>query len=141
MSVRRFLLVLPPLAALIAGCAAAPGASPESATSPTRARAPERQCFSPHQVDNFRTGEPQTLYLRARGAGVYRLTTAGACSDLETAYGLAVAPEMGASRLCTEEWVTVTVPGSAAAVQTCRARIDRRLTEAEVAALPARYRP
>lgn len=138
---RRFLLVLPPLAALIAGCAAAPGSPPESGTGPARTKSPERQCFSQHQVDNFRTGEPQTLYLRARGSGVYRLTTAGACTDLETAYGLAIAPEMGASRLCTEEWVTVTVPGSAAAVQTCRARIERKLTEAEVAALPARYRP
>jgi len=139
--VRQFLLVLVPVAALVAGCAAAPGASPGSGASPARANAPERQCFSQHQVDNFRTGEPQTLYLRARGSGVYKLTTAGACTDLETAYGLAIAPEMGASRLCTEEWVTVTVPGSAAPLQTCRARIEKKLTEAEVAALPARYRP
>ena len=54
---RQFLLVLVPVTALIAGCAAAPGATPGSGTNPARAEAPERQCFSPHQVDNFRTGE------------------------------------------------------------------------------------
>lgn len=138
---RQFLLVLVPLAGLIAGCAAAPGSTPGYGTSRARADAPERQCFFRQEVDNFRSGDGPSLYLKVRGSGVYQLTTAGGCTDLDNAYRLAIVPEMGASRLCTDEWATLAVPGSAAPIQTCRARIDKKLTDAEVAALPARYRP
>jgi hypothetical protein len=129
-------LVCLPLVGLLAACAATPAADP------ARAGAPERQCFSPQQIDNFRSGPSfQTLYVRARGSGVYELTTAGACNDLDTAQRLAVVPEMGAHRLCTDEWAALAVPGTAAPLETCRARIEKKLTDAEVAALPARYRP
>jgi hypothetical protein len=133
--VRQSLLVLIPVVGLMVGSAAIP------ATAPARADAPERQCFFQQQVDNFRSGEAQTLYLKVRGSGVYRLNTAGACTDLDNAYQLAIVPEMGASRLCTDEWATIAVPGSSAPIQACRARIEKKLTDAEVAALPARYRP
>jgi hypothetical protein len=132
---RQSLLVLVPAVGLLIGSAAAPSATP------ARAEAPERQCFYQQQVDNFRSGADQTLYLKVRGGGVYQLSASGACTDLDNAYRLAIVPEMGASRLCTDEWATLAVPGSAAPVQTCRARIDKKLTDAEVAALPARYRP
>ncbi|QTC90388.1 DUF6491 family protein [Brevundimonas goettingensis] len=132
---RQSLLLLVPAVGLMVGSAALPAAAP------ARAEAPERQCFSQQQVDNFRSGRDQTLYLKVRGSGVYQLTTAGACLDLDHAYQMAIVPEMGASRLCTDEWATLAVPGSAAPVQACRARIDKKLTDAEVAALPARSRP
>ncbi len=132
---RQSLLLLLPVAGLMVGSAVMPVAAP------ARADAPERQCFFQQQVDNFRTEGSQTLYLKVRGSGVYKLSTAGACNDLDGAYQVSIVPDMGASRLCTDEWATLAVPGSAGPIQSCRARIDKKLTDAEVAALPARSRP
>jgi hypothetical protein len=136
--VRQPLLRLVPVVALLTGCAADPASGPAR----TRADLPERQCFYQQQIDNFRSGGvAQTLYLKVRGAGVFEVSTAGACNDLGDAFRLAIVPETGASRLCTDDWVTLATPGSTSPVQTCRARIEKKLTDAEVAALPARYRP
>lgn len=136
---RQSLLVLASTAGLMVGCAAAPaGTASRDATGTAR---PERQCFFPQQIDNFRSANATTLYLKVRGGAVYELSTTGACTDLDNAYRLAIVPDLGASRLCTNEWATVSAPGPAGPLQTCRAHIEKTLTDAEIAALPARYRP
>lgn len=131
---RQSLLVLVPVVGLMAGCAASPAAAP------VRAESPQRQCFFQQQVENFRSGMSSTLYLKVRGSGVYELTTAGDC-DLGNAVQLAIVAEMGSSRLCTDDWVTLGTPARGGPPQTCRAFIEKTLSDAEVAALPARYRP
>jgi hypothetical protein len=132
---RPFLLAAAPLA-LVIGCAA-----PQVPSGPSDAASPERQCFSPSQVRNFRTTRDQTVYLRVGNAAVYRLDAVGDCSDAERAVQIAVVPERGGSRLCTGDWATLAAPGSAAPVQTCRVRIEKALTAEEVAALPEQDRP
>lgn len=102
---------------------------------------PERQCFGPNQVTNFRSGDGQSLYIRTRPNAVFELEASGGCPDAQGANQLAIQPVFGNSRLCTGDTAVITVPGSAAPLQTCRVRISRALTEAEVAALPSRQRP
>ena len=105
---------------------------------------PERQCFSSEQVRNFRAGNTGQLYVRVMRGQVYELNSSGGCTDLDFAQQLAITPDVGGlagGRLCTGEWARISLPASSAPPQTCRARVSRLLTEAEVAALPDRHRP
>jgi hypothetical protein len=104
---------------------------------------PERQCFSAEQVRNFRAGRTGQLYIRAM-RDVYELNSSGGCTDLDFAQRLAITPDVGGlagGRICTGDWARITLAGSATPVTTCRARVDRVLTEAEVEALPHGQKP
>lgn len=127
---------------LILGVACAPTADPAMAAGDPPARA--RQCFSISQVNNFRQGRPDQVFLRVGRSDVYELIAAGGCPDLDFANRLALVPDMGGSigrRLCTDDWARVVVPGSTSETTVCRVRVSRKLTDEEIAALPARHRP
>lgn len=131
-------LSLSATALLAASCA--PTTGTETADSPPRAR----QCFSVQQVNNFRQGRPDQVFLRVGRSDVYELSAAGGCRDLDFATRLAVVPDIGGmagTRLCTDDWARVVGPGSTSPTEVCRVRISRKLTEAEIAALPAAHRP
>lgn len=102
-----------------------------------------RQCFSVSQVNNYTRGRQDQLFLRVGRSAVYELNAAGGCPDLDFAQQVALIPDggMAGSRLCTDDWARVVVPGSTSAATVCRVRISRQLTEAQVAALPPRDRP
>ncbi|SFS31550.1 DUF6491 family protein [Brevundimonas viscosa] len=119
--------------------ACAPTAERADGEVPPRAR----QCFSIQQVDNFRQGRPDQVFIRVRRNDVYELTAAG-CMDLDFANRLALLPDgagLAGSRLCTDDWARIVVPGSTSPNSVCRVRISRKLTEAEIADLPAAHRP
>ena len=121
-----------------AACAPTPAGGGMQASN----RAP-RACFSTSQVSNFRSGEDQTLYLRAGRGGVFELQSVGWCRDLDWANALVITSEFGGgSRLCTGDPVQIAyASGGAMPSGPCRARIVRQLTDAEIAALPGRSRP
>ena len=125
------------MAPLVLGCA---GAVPGQETQTRASTSPERQCFSPQQIANFRTADATTLYLKVRSNKVYELTTSGGCNDVDGTTRLAILPEIG-SRLCSGDWATIAAPGSTQAIQRCRVHISKVLSAEEVAALPARNRP
>lgn len=103
---------------------------------------PLRQCFSVSQVRNFRQGGPGQVFLKVGGEDVYELTVAGGCTDLDFAYRLALIPDgFTGPRLCTGDYGRVLVPGSTSTTSVCRVRVNRILTDAEVAALPSSQRP
>ena len=126
------------LAAFLASCA--PVADGDMAgDAPPRAR----QCFSVSQVDNFEQGRSDQVFLRVGRNDVYELNAAGGCPDMDFANRMALMPDNGAvgTRLCTDDWARIVVPGSTAETSLCRVRVSRRLTAEEVAALPSRHRP
>lgn len=128
------------LALPAAGCAPPPGGDGAIVTSSR----PERACFSVDQVRNFRQGGVGQVYVRAAGGDVFQLDSAGGCPDLGFAQRLAILPDgagLAGGRACTTDAVRIVLPGSTASTDVCRARVTRRLTEAEVAALPSRERP
>ena len=99
---------------------------------------PARQCFSAHEVRNFRQGGPGQILIRVGRDRIYELNAAGGCTDLDFAYRMAIVPDsLAGSRLCTGEFARVQVPGSTAPSSVCRVRISRQLTAEDVAALPA----
>ena len=125
---------------LLAACAPTSG---DTGPSGSAAR-PERQCFNVGQVNNFRQGRATEVYLKVGRSDVYRLDAAGGCNDLDFANRLAILPDgagLSGSRLCTDDWARLVVPGSTTPASVCRVRISERLTTEEVAALPAAYRP
>ncbi len=129
-------------AVLAASCA--PTADTGMDGDRAEARRPERQCFSPEQVRNFRTGRPGQLYVRVMRNDVYELNSSGGCTDLDFAQRVAITADgagMAGGRLCTGDWARITLPGSTSPLSTCRARVDRVLTAEEVAALPDAHRP
>ncbi|WP_313003187.1 DUF6491 family protein [Brevundimonas sp.] len=137
------MLRLTPSLALIAtgavaltGCA--PTASTEQAASTSDSAA--RQCLFQDQISSFRVRN-NTIYLRGSGKDVFQLEAAGYCRDLENAMGLAFLPQGGLTRLCTGDWTMIVPSGGTPPVTPCRVRIVKRLTDAEVAALPDRDRP
>lgn len=125
----------------LAACAPTgrPGAAMADGGDPPRAR----QCFNVGQVNNFTNGRTDQVFLRVGRDTVYELNAAGGCPDLDFAQQLAILPEGGAvgSWLCAGDQARVVVPGSTSPSAVCRVRLSRQLTEAEVAALPARQRP
>jgi hypothetical protein len=125
---------------LLAACAPMSG---DAGPSGSAAR-PERQCFNVGQVNNFRQGRATEVYLKVGRSDVYRLDAAGGCNDLDFANRLAILPDgagLSGSRLCTDDWARLVVPGSTTPASVCRVRISERLTTEEVAALPAAHRP
>ena len=125
---------------VLAACAPMSGDPTQTASS---AR-PERQCFNVGQVNNFRPGRATEVYLKVGRSDVYRLDAAGGCNDLDFAHRLAILPDgagLSGSRLCTDDWARLVVPGSTTPASVCRVRISERLTTEEVAALPSSYKP
>ncbi|MBA4803802.1 MAG: hypothetical protein H2038_04020 [Brevundimonas sp.] len=126
------------------GLSAALGAcAPTTPPAGTQMAGAPRQCFSIQQVENFRQGRSDQVFIRVARDDVYELNGAG-CFDLDAAIQLSLVPEgAGATgtRLCTGDWARAVVPGATSARSTCRVRIARKLTPEEIAALPAAHRP
>ena len=124
---------------LIAG-ATALSACAVSGTRPGQSGTGERQCFYSDRVDNFR-GDNQTLYVRTRNKEVFELKTLGYCDNIDFAFGIAFLPNSGINRLCTGDLSRIIVAGGGTPRDQCRVQVVKKLTEAEVAALPSRDRP
>lgn len=125
--------------AILATAACAPTTGGE-----TDAPRAERACFNADQVQNFRQGRMGQVYVRALGGDVFEIDSSGGCTNLDFAQRLAIVPDgagLAGGRVCTLDSVRLAVPGSTSATDVCRARVMRRLTVEEVAALPARQRP
>jgi hypothetical protein len=128
------------LIAAVTGATALSACAPMAANdgAPTASRS--TQCFYANQVDNFR-GNDQTLYVRTRNKDVFELETFGACSNIDFAFGIAFLPNRGINRLCTGDLTRVVVVGGGEPRAQCRVQVIKKLTDAEVMALPARDRP
>ena len=103
----------------------------------------ERACFIPDSVRNFRSAGDAQVYVRAGRGQVYELNS-GFCRGLSSARSLALTAGPGGGRACVGDSVEIAVSGPGLQGENdtrCRARVERRLTEAEVAALEPRLRP
>jgi hypothetical protein len=125
---------------LIVGAVALAGCAPTASTERAESVGPERQCLFQDQIQSFRVRD-QTIYLRGSGTTVFQLEAAGHCRDLDGAMGLAFLPQGGLTQICTGDWTMIVPNGATPPVTPCRVRIVKKLTDAEIAALPARDRP
>lgn len=130
----------PALLVAAAGIVALTGCAPTASSERAASVAPERQCFFQNQIQSFRVRD-QDMFIRGPGKAVFQLETVGYCRDLDTAMAVAFLPHGGLNRLCTGDWTQVVPSGATPPATLCRARIVKRLSDAEVAALPERDRP
>ena len=125
--------------AALALAAAAPAPQAASAASEPSA---ERQCFRPQTVRNYRTDHDTTAYVRDLRGQVFELQTTG-CRGLSASRTLGISPQTGGTA-CVGEAVTVATAGPSTMGENnsvCAARVTRKLSEAEIEALPSRLRP
>lgn len=102
----------------------------------------ERQCLRPQTVRNYRTHHDTTAYVRDLRGQVFELQTTG-CRGLSASRTLGISPQTGGTA-CVGDAVTVATAGPSTMGENnsvCAARVTRKLTEAEIEALPSRLRP
>jgi hypothetical protein len=118
----------------LAGCASTDPSDTAGTTTPGR------QCFSAHNVRNFRAVDSRTVNIRA-GRDVYRLDLFGTCPNVTWTNGMRLNTRPS-STVCTGSGlgVSLSVRGPSGR-QTCSVQSVTLLTPEEVAALPARHRP
>ena len=124
------------LAALSSGCAPAPAPAPGGASG----MAEVRPCFTVAQVHNFRSAGPTTLYLRARVSEVFELQTTP-CPGSDFANALIIVPDGPTDQLCPGDRARLQTSGEGTAGLTCVARVVRKLTPEQAAALPDSAQP
>ncbi|MNR20431.1 hypothetical protein D3C85_1372700 [compost metagenome] len=129
-----------PLLLVAVGATALSACAPMTGANPNQTASSAGQCFYADQVDNFR-GNNQTLYIRTRNKDVFELQSFGNCPNIDFAFAIAFLPNTGVNRLCTGDLSRIVVAGGGTPRDQCRVQIVKKLTEAEVAALPARDRP
>jgi len=124
------------LAALLMFAAAAPAL----ARSPVEPEAkPKRECFFNRNVNSFAAVDENTVNVRVGVRDYYQFEMFDRCRDIDWTNQVALVSR-GSSSICTgmdAEIVTQTTLGP----QRCQVRNIRKLTPAEVAALPRNARP
>lgn len=118
----------------LAACAPGPQGLQTAATA--------RQCFWGSSLTNFRQGDPGHLYIRDRADQVFEVSTLERCQDLDHASAVAIQSDFSSvGQLCVGDRARITLRSLGGEPANCRARIDRRLTPDEIAALPDSQRP
>lgn len=116
----------------MSGCAPTPGADIASSS------ASNRQCFSPEQGLNFR-GNNQTIYVRSGKEDVFELKTVESCPEIDFTLTIRFPQMLG--RYCTGDTTPITMADGLTPRSICQVQVVKKLTEAEIAALPSRDRP
>lgn len=124
-------VALAALAVAASGCA--PTAGMDSPREP-------RQCFFVNEVRSFASSDDRKVYVRTGSNEVFELTTFS-CNNVDWSTSIGVAARGGGSSICSGFDADLIVPDLGTGRRTCPVTAVRRLTEAELAALPARDRP
>lgn len=120
------------LAAAAAGCA-------PTSTSPAQAGG-ARECFFVREVQSFASNDDRRVYVRTGANEVFELQTFG-CSNVDWSTSIGIRSTTGGSSICSGLDAELIVPDLPGGRTTCPVTGVRRLSDAEVAALPERDRP
>jgi hypothetical protein len=129
--------------AFAAALALTASADPTAGPTTKPAHAP-RSCFWTRMVSNFAASDESTVYVRVGVSQVYELKLFSNCLDLDWVHHIALrSVDGGESDICegSNPGVDVVVRDIAIGRQRCPITGVRKLTPAEVAALPKDARP
>lgn len=127
--------------AIVAAAVSALGAGTAIAKSPTEPVAPASrgQCFWTSQVNNFASSDGKIVNLRVGVREVYQLEMFGRCHDVDWTQNIAVRSRSG-PQICSGLEAEIITPSSIGS-QRCPVKTVRKLSEAEIKALPKGSRP
>lgn len=130
--------------ALAAFAAAAVGLSAATplavqAKSPVADSPSPRQCFWTRQVSNFAAVDEHIVNIRVGVRDVYQLEMLGNCHDIDWAQTIAIRSR-GSSSICTGMDAELIAPSPIGPTR-CPVRAIRKLSPAEIAALPRGAKP
>jgi hypothetical protein len=133
----------PPLAALslsltLGACAAYPPAGTPPASY---ALMPSGDCFSTSQWQGWASPSDDVLFLRVNGNRYYRVDLLPGSGPIDRAGQFLINTVRGSSRVCSATDLDLKVASTAGFTTPLFPRAIRRLTDAEVAALPPNARP
>jgi len=120
---------------------ALPGLTAETpaAAAPSKA---SNACFYGHNADGFSTRGDKTVYVRAGIKDVYELTLFSPCLDIDWAHHIALKSRGGDDFICEGTNVDYEILSpSVIGRQRCEVSQVRKLTTAEIAAMPKKDRP
>ena len=123
------------LTALVTGACATPEGDGKQAAQPVG----DRQCFWASQVNSFQAVDDAHINIRVGAGDVYALTLFGPCHDIDWANRMTLVSR-GGSLICDGHDAEILAPTTRGQL-TCAVQTVRRLTPAEVAALPAKAKP
>lgn len=135
------------LAPVAFALAAALAASATADTTPShgvgQTKLHGKSCFWAYDVSNFAAHDDQSLYLRVGVHDVYKADLFGTCFDLSWVHSRIALRSRGSSLICEGPNLDVEViaPDPGMGRQRCPITSIRKLTPAEVAALPKDARP
>lgn len=127
---------------ILAAAVALAGAAiqPAAARSPIEPNAkPARQCFWANRVNNFASADDRTINVRVGVKDVYQFEMLGRCPDVDWSNQIAIVSR-GTNSICSGMDAEIVAP-SPIGPQRCAVRNVRKLTPAEIAALPRRAKP
>ena len=99
-----------------------------------------RQCFFAKNVNNFEAVNNETVNIRVGVNDIYQVKLLVPCPDVRFNQALGIRATSGSDQICTGLDVELISPGPTGA-QRCPATSVRKLSAAEVAALPKRQVP
>ena len=131
-------LILAAMAALAAGAAG----SAAQAAAPPAAKADRSACFYSRNVDGFSPVDKETVNIRVGVRDVYQLKILGFSTDIDWAQRIALVSRGGGSFICDAMDADLLVPSTTGG-QSQRFPLSslRKLTAAEIAALPKNQKP
>ena len=127
----------------LAACASPNAQSASSTGQPASAQSSSgrggRNCFNLSEVNGWRAGQGDTVYVRVGVNRIFRMRLMGACPDVNWSEHIGI--EASPTRwICTGLNATIIAPSSIGP-RRCPVTDLQELTPAEIAALPARQRP
>jgi hypothetical protein len=129
----------PALAAMLAlSLTGSMAVSPLAATDPKPA--PQRSCFYARNIENYAIASDRLVYLRVSAADIYRLDLMSDCPELSFRESIRITHSGASDLVCNPIDLTIRFR-QIGARRVCPVSEMRKLTPAEVAALPKRDRP
>ena len=136
-------------AATLAGCTDAypPPEGPPGPTPPLASAGLPNTCFRTRDIDSHRVADAQTVYVKVARRDVFRIVTSNTCfATAGPNDPLVIRETPGTAYACRPVDLDLAIShsvglGLGGAPTPCIVQSMTRLTPAEVAALPVRYRP
>jgi hypothetical protein len=123
---------------------AAPASAQPTPSAASKPAAAQNQCFPISEFESWRAPDTKTMYLRVNLNEYYRIDMAGECAELTYPDAHLITVWRGSSEVCGPlDWdlkvAEGTGPGSFSVP--CIVKGQTRLTPAEVAAIPKKFKP